>query len=137
MNNSYSIWPMILVSYNLPPWKCMKESYFMMSLLILGFIAPGRDINVYLHPLIDKLKELWDDGVQTYDTFSVKHFCLHFVVMWTINNFLALGNLMVREQRYKTCLVCNENTLSQLLRSKKCFIGHQWFLSIYHPWRKS
>ena len=24
MSNSYSMWPVILVPYNLPPWKCMK-----------------------------------------------------------------------------------------------------------------
>ena len=25
MSNSYSMWPVILVPYNLPPWKCMKS----------------------------------------------------------------------------------------------------------------
>ena len=36
MSNSYSMWPVVLVPYNMPPWKCMKESFFMMSLLIPG-----------------------------------------------------------------------------------------------------
>ena len=34
MNNNYSMWPVILIPYNLPPWLVMKESYFMLSLLI-------------------------------------------------------------------------------------------------------
>ncbi|KAL6179679.1 hypothetical protein ACLB2K_046351 [Fragaria x ananassa] len=27
MSLSYSIWPVILVPYNLPPWMCMKKEY--------------------------------------------------------------------------------------------------------------
>ncbi|KAA0066001.1 uncharacterized protein E5676_scaffold120G00360 [Cucumis melo var. makuwa] len=59
MSTSYSMWPVVLLSYNLPPWKCMKETNFFMSLLILGPQSPGREIDVYLQPLIEELKELW------------------------------------------------------------------------------
>lgn len=34
MSNSYSLWLVILMPYNLPPWMCMKEPFFMVSLLI-------------------------------------------------------------------------------------------------------
>ncbi|XP_020270701.1 uncharacterized protein LOC109845856 [Asparagus officinalis] len=51
MSNAYSMWPVILMPYNLPPWLCMKESFFMMSLLIPGPHAPGNDIDVFLRPL--------------------------------------------------------------------------------------
>ena len=34
MNNSYKMWPVILIPYNLPPWLVMKEPFFMFSLLI-------------------------------------------------------------------------------------------------------
>ncbi|KAF5475566.1 hypothetical protein F2P56_007362 [Juglans regia] len=44
----YSIWPVILVSYNLPPWLCMKDQFFMTSLIIPGPKLPGNDIDVYL-----------------------------------------------------------------------------------------
>ena len=30
MNNNYSMWSVILILYNLPPWLVMKESYFML-----------------------------------------------------------------------------------------------------------
>ena len=36
INNNYSIWPVILIPYNLLPWLVMKEPYFMLSLLISG-----------------------------------------------------------------------------------------------------
>jgi hypothetical protein len=34
MTNSYSMWPVFVVSYNMPPWVCMEESNFMMAILI-------------------------------------------------------------------------------------------------------
>ena len=58
MSSSYSVWPVVLVPYNLPLWLCMKQPYIMMALLIPGKNSPGNDIDVYLQPLIDELKEL-------------------------------------------------------------------------------
>ncbi|KAF7130349.1 hypothetical protein RHSIM_Rhsim10G0129300 [Rhododendron simsii] len=58
MSQSYSMWPVIMVPYNLPPWKRMKEPFCFMSLLILGPSSIGKDIDVYLRPLVDELKEL-------------------------------------------------------------------------------
>nr|GFA49824.1 hypothetical protein [Tanacetum cinerariifolium] len=48
LSQSYSMWPVILTTYNLPPWLCMKESYFMLTLLIPGPKSSGKDIDVYL-----------------------------------------------------------------------------------------
>ncbi|GJR19175.1 RNA-directed DNA polymerase, eukaryota [Tanacetum coccineum] len=49
-------------------WLCMKESSFMLTLLIPGPKSPGKDIDVYLRPLIDDLKYLWaKPGVETID----------------------------------------------------------------------
>ena len=31
MSTAYSMWPVILMPYNLPPWKCMTEPFSMMS----------------------------------------------------------------------------------------------------------
>ena len=58
MSISY-MWPVVLVPYNMPPWRYMKEMFFNLSLLIPGPQAPGKDIDVYLRPLIEELKELW------------------------------------------------------------------------------
>ena len=55
---SYSMWPVVLIPYNLPPWMCMKQKIFMLSLLIHGLTAPRNDIDIYLQPLIDELNEL-------------------------------------------------------------------------------
>ena len=44
MSLSYSVWPVILIPYNLPPWMCMKKPYFMLSLLIPGPKCPCNDM---------------------------------------------------------------------------------------------
>ncbi|XXG47865.1 hypothetical protein AAC387_Pa02g2433 [Persea americana] len=63
MSMSYNMWPVILIPYNLAPWMCMKEPFFMMSLLIPNPHQPSNDIDVYLRPLIDELNELWENVV--------------------------------------------------------------------------
>ena len=56
MTLSHSIWPIILMSYNLPPWMCMKKEYNMLTLLIPDPNSPGKCLDVYLRPLINELK---------------------------------------------------------------------------------
>ncbi|WMV58817.1 hypothetical protein MTR67_052202 [Solanum verrucosum] len=41
MSNSYSIWPVVLIPYNIPPWLCMKQSNILLSLLIPGPKGPA------------------------------------------------------------------------------------------------
>nr|XP_048330607.1 uncharacterized protein LOC125422586 [Ziziphus jujuba var. spinosa] len=117
MSTSYSMWPVMLEPYNLPPWKCMKETFSMMSLLIPGPMAPGKDIDVYLRPMIDELKDIWTNGFTTYDISKKERFTMHPAVLWTIHDFPAYGKLSGwSTKRYKACPTCNEDTSSQALR---------------------
>ncbi|KAK9951304.1 hypothetical protein M0R45_006758 [Rubus argutus] len=80
--------------YNLlPPWLCMKKPYLMLSLLIPGPTSPGNNIDVYLRPLLDELKCLWEEGIPTYDAFKKETFKMRAAVMWTINDFPAYAML--------------------------------------------
>ncbi|GKD83249.1 retrotransposon protein, putative, ty3-gypsy subclass [Tanacetum coccineum] len=82
LNQSYSIWPVILTTYNLPPWLCMKESYFMLTLLIHGPKSPGNNIDVHLRPFIDDLKDLWaKKGVETIDVATGQKFNMRAMVL--------------------------------------------------------
>ena len=72
---------------------CMKEPYSLMSLLIPGPKGLGNDIDVFLRLLIDELKELWEDGVCTYDASTKENFQMSAIVLLTINNFLAYAVL--------------------------------------------
>nr|GEU65939.1 hypothetical protein [Tanacetum cinerariifolium] len=60
LSQAYIMWPVILTTYNLPPWLCMKESSFMLTLLNHVPKSPGKDIDVYLRPLIEDLKARQD-----------------------------------------------------------------------------
>nr|GEW59599.1 hypothetical protein [Tanacetum cinerariifolium] len=94
LSQSYSMWSVILTTYNLPPWLCMKESSFMLTFLIPGPTSPGKDIDVYLRPLIDDLKDLWaKPGVETIDVATGLKFNMIAMVLWTINDFSARSSL--------------------------------------------
>ena len=105
-----------------------------------GKESPGNDIGVYLQPLIDELKELWEEVVETYDAYASEYFQLHAVLLWTINDFPAYGMLSGWSTKGKlACPVCNEWTCSLTLKNgkKQCYIGHRRYLDKQHPWRKS
>ncbi|XP_042415329.1 uncharacterized protein LOC122004519 [Zingiber officinale] len=109
-----------------------------MSLLIPGPKSPGKEIDVYLRPLINELKDLWDDGVETYDASTEQVFQLHAAVMWTIHEFPAYGTVSGWSTKgYKACPVCLDETKSQRLRSKICYTCHRRFLNVQHPWRRN
>ena len=113
MSSRHSCWPIIMVIYNLPPWLCMKRKFMMLSLLISGPRQPGNDIDVYLAPLLDDLKMLWDVGVECYDVHQQEVFTLRVVLLWTINDFPAYGNLSgCVVKGYFACPICGEDTFS-------------------------
>ncbi|GJX09773.1 hypothetical protein Tco_0199632 [Tanacetum coccineum] len=90
-NRHHSVWPVLTVIYNLPPWLCMKRKFIMLSVLISGY--PGNDIDVFLEQLVDDLHTLFETGVDTYDVSTKDNFNLCVVVLWTINDYPALGTL--------------------------------------------
>ncbi|BBH07141.1 hypothetical protein Prudu_018990 [Prunus dulcis] len=83
------------VTYNLPPWLCMKRKFMMLSLLISGPKQPGNDIDVYLEPLIDDLKSLWVGIRGVYDAHNGEYFTLRAALMWTINDFPPMETYLV------------------------------------------
>ncbi|KAA0032834.1 uncharacterized protein E5676_scaffold359G00110 [Cucumis melo var. makuwa] len=107
MSTSYDMWHVVLLPYNLPPWKCMKEINFFMSLLIPDPRSSGMEIDVYLQPLIEELKELWTFRVHTYDSLTSQLFQLHVALLWTINDFPTYGDLSGWSTKgYQACLIC-------------------------------
>ncbi|KAG9458168.1 hypothetical protein H6P81_002676 [Aristolochia fimbriata] len=135
--SSHSRWPVVLIVYNLPPWLAMKQSLFIMSLLIDGPKSPGNDIDVYLQPLIDELQMLWG-GVRTFDAEKGEYFQMRAAVMWTINDFPAYGMLSGWSTKgYTACPTCHIFHGSIYLPcSRKCvYLRHRRFLPDNHPWR--
>ena len=56
MSLSYSMWPVVMTTYNLPPWLCTKDPYIMLTLLIPSPNALVKDIDVFLKPFVNELK---------------------------------------------------------------------------------
>jgi hypothetical protein len=76
LSSKYSCWPVVLVIYNLPPWLCMKEHNLMLPLIIPGPKSPGDRLHVFLQPLIDDLRDLFLNGMATYDASRDETFTL-------------------------------------------------------------
>ncbi|KAK1692237.1 hypothetical protein QYE76_008934, partial [Lolium multiflorum] len=137
MSNSYSMWPVFVVPYNLPPWACMDQSNFMLALLIPGPSSPGKDFDVFMEPLMEELQELWK-GVKSYDANSPDKFDLRAAILWCIHDYPALHTLSGRATAgYQACVRCDKENCSKKLRNKICFIGHRRWLPRHHPWRNS
>ena len=136
----YSCWPVMITPYNLPPSMCNKRPYMFLSLLIPGPSHPGKHIDVYLRPLIDELKLLWDTGVETYDACKRQTFIMKVALLWTISDFPAYGMLSGWSTHGKmSCPYCMEETKSFQLQygRKPCFFDcHRQFLSMDHPYRR-
>jgi hypothetical protein len=136
-NSKYSMWPVFVIPYNLPPWSCMRESNFMMALLIPGPTCPGKDFDVFLEPLIEDLLDLWK-GVPTYDAITRKEFNLRAAVLWCIHDYPALSTLSGRTTKgYFACIHCDKHPLSYRLRSKLGYFGHYRFLPKGHRLRRN
>jgi hypothetical protein len=138
MSISHSTWPVMMVVSNYPPWLSMKSEYTMLSLLILGPQSPGNNIDVYLQPLIEELKELWELGVDACDASKNQTFKFRAALLWTISDYpgyVMLSGWSTKGK--KACACCNDKTESQYLRNSKkiCYMGHRVFLPMNHAWR--
>ncbi|KAL6129740.1 hypothetical protein ACLB2K_073089 [Fragaria x ananassa] len=139
VNSKYSCWPVILITYNLPPWLCMKRKYMMLILLISGPKQPKNDIDVYLQPLVDDLKVLWDGIEQVYNSVRGEYFKLKAVLLWTINDFPAYGNLSgCVVKGYNACPICVDQTKPYRLKhlKKLVYLRNRRQLPRHHPYQK-
>ena len=87
----YSLWPVFLTPYNLPPEMCMGKELLYMSVLIPGPKHPKRSLDVFLQPLIEELRELWSTVVQTYDCSTRTNFTMRAVFCEPLVTFLHTG----------------------------------------------
>jgi len=138
MNCSYSIWHVIAIPVNFPPWLCMKQPNFMLSLLIPGPKSPGADIDFFLEPLVDDLELLFEEGVTTYDASRKDFFHLRAVVHSTITDLPGMSTLAgCATSGELGCPKCHTLTWSIRLRkgNKTCYMDHRMFLDEDHPFR--
>ena len=118
---TYSIWPILLMNYNIAPWLTTKNYFIMLTVLIPGPKSVTADhFDIFIEPLIEELLELWNYGVYCIDVARYKqssNFVLKAMVIWTIGDFPAYGMLAgCTTNGFVGCPVCGEGFRSR--RSK-------------------
>jgi len=95
-----------------------------LSIMISGRRQLRNDIDVYLSPLVENLKMLWVDRVETFDDFASETFMIRAMLFCTMNDFPAYGNFSGYSVKYhKACPICEENiTAYQLKYGRKTII---------------
>src|SRR4051812_30284629 len=119
----------------------MRREVMFLTVLIPGDKSPGMKIDVYLQPLIDELKSVWQVGLRTYDVARKNFFDMRAALMWTINDFPAYGILFGWSTHGKlSCPVyMNRIKAFQLKHSRKpsFFDCHRRFHHQNHRFRRN
>ncbi|CAM8979635.1 unnamed protein product [Rhodiola kirilowii] len=114
----YSIWPVMVTPYNLPPWLCMKTRFIWLTILIPGPSNPKKLLDIYLRPLIDDLVHYWNVGVDTYDASHRQSFTMRVALMWTVSDFPAYAMLSGWSTQGKLgCPYCMDDTKTFVLKN--------------------
>lgn len=139
-----SMWPVMFINYNLPPWLVTKKYFLMLNLLIPTKISVNSEnFDVFLQPAIDELQELWSsEGVQTRDARApagTEHFSLRACLMWTLHDFPGYGLVSgLATKGFKGCPICGPNTVSRyskVLRKNVYCNCHRRYLPADHYFR--
>ena len=92
-NTDYYVWPVVVIHNNIPTWLFVKNEHLMLAL-----IAPGRrqvkNMDIYLQPQVDELKELWD-GINVYDVsrpiIAERSFTMYGICAYMTHDYPGLG----------------------------------------------
>ena len=85
----HSVWPVILVNYNLPPRVRTRRDRIICYGVIPGTV---KNLDSYLVPLQDELGEL-AKGVSTLDPWAEKLFWLHVYLILGFGDYLGISKL--------------------------------------------
>nr|KAJ0206697.1 hypothetical protein LSAT_V11C500239590 [Lactuca sativa] len=99
----------------------------------------GNNIDVYLSPLVEDMKKLWNLGVEVYDAYKKEYFQLRAMIFCTISDFPTYANLSGYSTKgKKACPICENNTHRLWLENckKNVYMGHQRSLRMDHEYRK-
>ncbi|GLU11297.1 hypothetical protein SLE2022_280530 [Rubroshorea leprosula] len=118
---------------------CMRPEFTFLTLVISGPKSLGKNIDVFLRPLIDDLKRLWLSGVETFDSFRKQNFTMRAMLMWTITDFPGYGMVPGWSTHGRlSCPYCMEMTRAFYLQNGRkisFFDCHRQFLPASHQYR--
>jgi hypothetical protein len=127
-----------MMPYNLSPNKCLKVGFIFLTLVIPGPKEPKNQMNIFLHPLMEELKELWQ-WVDAYGSHLKYQFNLRAAYLWSIHDYLAYGKFVGWCVHGRlNCPVCmDESNALRLQHDRKVsfFDCHRRFLHLSHEFR--
>ena len=117
-HSTWSTWPILIFNYNIPPWMTTKCHFIILSMVIPDpQSVTNVHFDVFMEPLIEKLLELWEVGVETVDTNAYRgssNFNLRAILLWTMHDFPAYGiESGLVTKGFLGCPVCGPNTISR------------------------
>lgn len=78
---------------------CMTSLYMFLTCIISGPKSPKQGVDVFLQPLVDELKILWEYGENTYDVSVKQNFLMRAALLWIANGFLRMVYYLDGRQR--------------------------------------
>ena len=137
---TYSCWPMFVIPLNLPPGVCMQRQNMFLSLIIPGPEYPGKNMSVYMEPLVDDLLIAWQQGVRTYDAVTNEHFTMYVWYHTSLHDLPARAIFCGWCTHGKwPCPVCMQAMTFIWLRKGgkySCFDKHRQFLKPGHRFKR-
>jgi len=101
---------------------------------------PKNKIDVFLQPLIDELKTLWNEGVDTYNIHANQTFKMKAALTWTVNNFPPYNMHGWSTHGALSCPICQDQIRGSYLEhghKMSWFDYHRCFLPRNHVFRKN
>ena len=92
LSSNYSVWPVRLIGYKVPPWMSVRKEHLMLTVIVPGK-HQVKKMDVYIAPFIDEMQLLWK-GIRMYDISrppSNRFFMFNGILCWTIHDFPGLG----------------------------------------------
>ena len=110
----------------------------MLTLLNPSPKLPGKDIDMFLQPLIEELKELWTIGVRLRDGADNNEvFQLRVALLWKINDFPARDSLSGWSGLgYLACPTWATDMPTLPIRNRVVYYYHRRYLPDSHRMRK-
>ncbi|KAL3702522.1 hypothetical protein R1sor_020544 [Riccia sorocarpa] len=84
-SSTYSVWPVALMNYNIPPWFTTKKGFILLALIIP---VDTKNVDVFLQALVEELSQLWE-GVD--DVFDNRTHRIGRVLIWTMHDYPGFG----------------------------------------------
>ncbi len=105
------------------PWPIVLplKNFIMLSSIIPWLKSiTGENIDIYFEPLMEELKQLWQNGVHVHDASNKHgehHFMLQAIQLWIIHDLPTYGAISwLAAKGYQGCPICSTHTISR--RSK-------------------